>query len=581
MNTNKYIKYVSQALALMIVCVMSSCDFLDKEPTLTTSGNYFKNTTEAESFLKGVYAILTQTSYFGNEYFYLVGGDDTEHYGGAGRAPYAKGLICNNANTSDADVAGFWYTLYAGINRANIFIESVDDVPDMSEEQSARLKAEARFLRAFYYFNLVECWGDVPFTTSSTRTVNGLAIGRTDKEAIYDFIEKEMSESAEALPSAADLNYLPGRVSRSTAWGMLARVLMFRAGEHFRDHQRADASKEGEYFARAGQYAQRVMGEGHSLAPHYWDFFIDLCSNEYNTTGNESIWEAEFAGNYTTDTRTEGRVGNIIGISAPDESGDASIVGRADPGYGYGFFYCTPKLFDLYESNGDIERMNWNIAPFQYTESRSGKGVDGRLFEVGKLAEVKQQYYSRSFSYGDSEVGATKGDREKATVNVDKSRVCGKYRREYEGDKKNKNYTSINFPLLRYSDVLLMVAECENEINAQPTALAYECINAVRGRAGIARLTGLTKEEFRQAVKDERAMELCFECTRRFDLIRWGEYVSAMNGLVRRALEGSDWKLGPTNVYTYFQISESYLYFPIPANEIAVNNRITQNNPGW
>ena len=581
MTTINYKKYISQVLALVVVCIMSSCDFLDKEPTLTTSGNYFKNTTEAESFLKGVYAILTQTSYYANEYYYLVGGDDTEHYGGSGRAPYSKGLICNNANTSDADVAGFWYTLYAGINRANIFIENIDNVPDMAEQQLAQLKAEARFLRAFYYFNLVECWGDVPFTTSSTQTVNGLAIERTDKEVIYDFIEKEMSESAEDLPNAADLDYQPGRASRSTAWGILARVLMFRAGEHFRDHQSADASKVQELFTRADQYAQRVMDEGHSLAPHYWDYFIDLCSNKYNTTGRESIWEAEFAGNYTTDTRTEGRVGNIIGISAPDESSNANIVGSADPGYGYGFFYCTPKLFDLYEANGDIQRMNWNIAPFQYTESVAGKGVDGRLFEVGKLAEVKQQYYSKSFFYGDTKVGDNKGDREKATANVDKSRVCGKYRREYESDKKNKNYTSINFPILRYADVLLMVAECENETNAQPTSLAYQCINEVRSRAGIEPLTSLTKEEFRQAVKDERAMELCFECTRRFDLIRWGEYVSSMNALVNRALEGTDWKLGPTNVYTYFQISDTYLYFPIPANEIAVNSKITQNNPGW
>ena len=93
--------------------------------------------------------------------------------------------------------------------------------------------------------------------------------------------------------------------------------------------------------------------------------------------------------------------------------------------------------------------------------------------------------------------------------------------------KKNKNYTSLNFPLLRYSDVLLMVAEAENEISSSPTTLAYKCLNDVRNRAGIAPYEegSLSKEAFRQAVKDERAMELCFEHTRRHDLIRWGEYV--------------------------------------------------------
>ena len=126
-----------------------------------------------------------------------------------------------------------------------------------------------------------------------------------------------------------------------------------------------------------------------------------------------------------------------------------------------------------------------------------------------------------------------------------------------------------------------MIAECENEINSSPTALAYQCINEVRSRAGIAALSGLSKDDFRQAVKDERAMELCFEFTRRFDLIRWGEYVSNMNALVARAKNGSDWKLGPANVFSYFQISDTYNYFPIPANEMAVNKLITVNNPGW
>ena len=69
--------------------------------------------------------------------------------------------------------------------------------------------------------------------------------------------------------------------------------------------------------------------------------------------------------------------------------------------------------------------------------------------------------------------------------------------------------------------------------------------------------------------------------TRRFDLIRWGEYVKDMNALAARAQSGTNWKLGPSNVYTYYQISDAYNYFPIPANEIAVNKLINKNNPGW
>lgn len=575
-------KSLKTIIIIIGICLgFSSCDFLDKDPTQTTSGSYFKNESEATSFLTGIYSILQQGSFYGNEYLDLVGGDDLEHYGGAGRAPFSKGLICNNANSSDACVSSFWYTLYAGINRANIFLENIDNVPDMDDTTRAQEKAEARFLRAFYYFNLVQCWGDVPFTTSSTQTVGNLSIARTDKETIYDFILKEMDESANNLKSASELGYMPAHVSKSAAWGIMARAYLFRAGEHYRDNATGDETKIKGYFAKADEYAQKVMGEGHDLAPKYWDYFIDLCSNQSNTTAKESIWEAEFVGNYTTDVRAEGRIGNVIGIAAPDLSSKTDITGKNDPGYSYCFIYCTPKLWELYESNGDLDRCNWNIAPFSYTQSVTGNGVDGRLFEKGKLAEVKNQYYSKSYSYGDAAATSKTGDREKTTETADLGRQCAKYRREYEADKKSKNYTSINFPILRYSDVLLMIAEAENEVNAEPTQLAYDCINKVRGRVGIGSLSGLTKETFREAVKDERAMELCFEYTRRFDLIRWGEYVQNMNALVSRAQSGADWKLGPTNVYTYFQISSAYNYFPIPASEMAVNKLITTNNPGW
>lgn len=150
-------------ISLLVGLNLTSCDFLEKDPTYTTPENFFKNEADATSWLTGTYAILGQSSFYGNEFLYLVGGDDLGHYGGANRGPNKSGLICNNANTSDPAVAALWYTLYSGINRANIFLENIDAVPDMNDDTRKQYKAEARFLRAFYYFTLVECWGDVPF----------------------------------------------------------------------------------------------------------------------------------------------------------------------------------------------------------------------------------------------------------------------------------------------------------------------------------------------------------------------------------------------------------------------------------
>ena len=569
-------------ILLAALLSLGSCDFLDKEPTSATSDTYLKTETEATSFLKGIYAIITQQSYYGGNYFYLVGGDDLEHYGGSGRAPLNGGLICNNATSSDSYVTSFWCTLYAGVNRANILLSQIEDIKDMKPANLKRYTAEARFLRAFYYFNLVECWGDVPFYTEPVLDVKNLQRAVTPRAEIYDFICKEMEESAEDLPTASALGYEPGRVSKSAAWGILARVYMFRAGEFHRMKVTENKEETKKYFTEAGKFAKMVMTQGHGLAPNYWDYFIDQCADRYNTTANESIWEAEFAGDGKGTLSTEGRVGNIIGIQAPDLSSKTDYVGSKDPGFGYAFFWSTPKLYELYTSNNDIKRMNWSIAPFRYTQSEKGGPVDGREFEKGKLAEVKKQYWDQSFQYGETDSKSKIGDREKTSATSMYDRNCGKWRREYEADKKNKNLTAINFPILRYSDVLLMIAECENETHSQPTTEAYNCINEVRKRAGISKLPqNLDTEDFRQAVKDERAMELCFEMTRRFDLIRWGEYVQNMNALVSRAQTGYNWNLGPDNVFTYFNITEAYNYFPIPALEMSVNKLITKNNPGW
>lgn len=559
-------------ISVLIGLGFGSCNFLDKEPTSLTPETYFTDESEAFSFLTGIYAILGQSPYYGSDYLFLIGGDDLGHFGGSGRAP-RTGLICNNANSGDPLVAAYWYDLYAGINRANMFIENIDATPGMSDQAKNQYKAEARFLRAFYYFHLVQCWGDVPFKTSSTQSVNGLGLPRTDKQTIYNFITTEMSEIVNALKTAQELNYLPGRISRSTACGILARVFMFRAGECYRDKKAPNETERAEYFKQASHYAQQVKTTGgHGLADDYWQVFIDLSQDKYNTTAKESIWEVEFAGNRSTDVRVEGRIGNIIGLNGPDLSA-TTLTGKENPGFGYAFIYSTPKLLDLYEANGDTERSDWNIAPFLYTQAKDGeKPVVGREFEYGKKGTL---------GYPCFEYGAGDTQKTEAQSNTNRARAAAKYRREYEPEKKNKNDTPINFPILRYSDVLLMIAEAENEVNAAPNTLAYACINEVRRRAGIAELDGLDKDAFRQAVKDERAMELCFEYTRRFDLIRWGEYVERMNELVPLAQSGAGWTQGPANVYTYFKISSAYNYFPIPASEMAVNKEITSNNPGW
>lgn len=571
----------------LLAGIITSCNFLDKEPTDLTPETYFNTADEASSFLTGIYAILGQASFYGENYIYLQGGDDLQTYGGSStRTPATKGLICANALSSDPAVTGFWYTLYSGINRANMFLENIDRVPEMDAKLKAQYIAEARFLRAFYYFNLVQNWGDVPFRTKSVNSVVGLEIERTNRQTIYDFIVKEMAEVSDeetgGLLSADELNFKPGHVSKSAAWGMLSRVYLFRAGEWHREKRQATNDELKTYFEKASEYGQKVKGlNKHSLAENYWDFFIDICSNEYNTTANESLWEAEFAGNYTTDIIAEGRWGNIVGLGAPDLSNQSNIVGSEDPGYCYEFIFATPYLYNLYTDNGDQERFYWNIAPFKYLDANdSGKGaVKKRQFVSQKAMDVIKNTFGNwgrnTYSYA----------ADYFKDNADQSPSCSKYRREYEDDKKNKNFTSINYPILRYSDVLLMIAEAENEAYGGPTALAKECLTLVRTRAGLEYPKDIESQDaFRKAVKEERAMELCFEFTRRNDLIRWGEFTEKMQERRSEAIasDPSIWvQVKLNNVQNYLDVTDTYNYFPIPDAEMAVNKAITSNNPGW
>ena len=517
-------------LSLLATCTIASCDFLEKEPYKIVPENYFQNEAEAQSFLTGIYSNLGQSTFYGGDYMVLAGGDDLEFYGGSTGRISNTGLICNNTTTSDAAVTNLWLNLYNGIERANMFLEQIDNVPGMSDKSRLQYKSEARFLRAFYYFTLVQCWGDVPFKTESTYssgTVTNKDIARTDKNVIYKFIVKEMEEAADeetgGLLSARELSYKPGRISKSTAWGMLARVYLF-------------------------------------------------CS--------------------------EGRIGNTIGIQCSDFSSLSNVVGKADPGYSYGFIWATPKLYDLYVANGDNERFTWNIAPFTYRRiaDRADLGIVGRTFENKALYDLVKGagwYGDRSYNYEGANEGEEYnskveqiGDVYKKAVAAGKERkdlCCAKFRREYEpAAKKDKNRTSINFPILRYSDVLLMIAEAENEYNGAPTPLAEECLKEVRDRAGISDLTGqiTSGEDFLTIIKDERAMELCFEYLRRFDLIRWGDFVDKMNEQAVLAQSGNNWTQGG-QAAPFFRVSSAYQYFPIPDAEKAVNKLITGNNPGW
>lgn len=331
---------------------------------------------------------------------------------------WVQDVALYNYNPSETKITSTWATLYNGINRANMLLENVDKA-NIDQSRKDAAKGEALFLRAYYHFLLTVNWGNVPLRLNSTKSPSDVNFANTPSRTIYEQVIKDMETAADLVDPISKYTH-SGRVTKSVVWGILARVNLKMAGAPLEDNTR---------YAEVVKWAEKVKSAGHSLNPSYSRVFINMCENMYDT--KEVLWEAEF--NSKNDTQEElGAVGSINGI------GTSSTT----IGYSYGAKHTTERYYNSF-ADGDLRR-DWSISPYYYATDGSRVG------------------------YGPTQIY---------------NRYDAKWRREYEktGTKFN-NYTVINFPILRYADVLLMLAEAENAING-PTAKAFDAINEVRRRA--------------------------------------------------------------------------------------------------
>ena len=415
---------------------------------------------------------------------------------------------------SDVMVTNLWKQLYTGINRANAVLANIDR-PNMDQKRRDEIKGEALFLRAYYYFLLVINWGDVPLKLEVTTTHEGSNIPRSPAAKVYERITADLKDAEKLVAKITDLGY-GGRANKSAARGMLARVYLHWAGYPLKDEAKYED-------ARTWALAVMESGEGHMLNPSFEEVFKNYSADKYDI--KESLFEVEFWGNLKDAYHAVGRVGNVNGVQSSDE----------EIGYAYGYIRITPKLYNLYEAQ-DLRR-DWAICPYYY--DKNGK-------------QIQQS--------------------------VIRGRSAGKFRREYETClPRHRLGTPINFPILRYSDVLLMFAEAENKVNG-PTQAAHDALNEVRERAGATLFKDdkaiASPEAFQNVIIEERSRELCFEALRKHDLIRWGIFVREMRAVIATL---------PADAYylrAFNNVSDKHLLYPIPTRELSLNRALTQN-PGW
>jgi len=415
----KKITYIT--IALICLTVVSCKKFLSTAPTDSlVQTDYYNTPAKLNQALAGVYLTLASPSVYGDNIFDVFGSTDEGFYA---RSAQTTGPQVYNFNYGDSNVSGFWQQLYAGIERANILIQNINVAP-MDANQRQVILGEALFLRGYYYFLLVSNFGDVPLKTVPTPSVTDVNIPRTPAKEVYAQILADM-QAAETKVNPIGVSGA-GHVSTTAVEGILARVCLTMAGAPIND-----ASK----YADALMWAKKVQASSlHNLNPSYKQIFINLSQDLYDT--KESIWEVENKGTGADGMGNVNRLGNTNGI--------AYSLNNNLPGYSYGFINTTAKLFNLY-TPGDIRR-DWAIAPFSYNSGTT---------------PVSDAYFTPVQIY---------------------NRNSGKFRREYElSPVLSKNFTPLNFPLLRYADVLLMIAEAENQLNG-PTPVAYDAINQVRRR---------------------------------------------------------------------------------------------------
>ena len=530
----------------LCLAAVSSCGFLDTEPDdFVTPSNSYNDENEINMALNGVYATLAESALYGGNMLGRMGLSADIGY-----ESYSSdyGTVGDyDVSPSDAKILTYWREFYEGVNRANMLIKYVDK-PGLEKEVRDNIYGQALFLRAYYHFMLVIRFNRIPLILKPAENSSReeLQIPQSEPRDVYLQIIKDMEEAAKLVKPASEVES-PCRVSQSTVYGMLARVCLYMAGYPV---------KEPGMYAKAKEYAQKVIGTGfHALNPSYEDLFLDYIQDRYDS--QESLFEVEFYGNnegsYTT---TAGMVGrnNGVGCSSQNVTTTGQTLVQMY-GYSIGAIRATPYFIGLY-GDGDLRR-DWTICPYTYNTTTGEKSYQTNNLWV---------------------------------------RYCGKFRREYElTSSRSTNYTSINFPILRYSDVLLIWAEAvasDNGSTAAEIEQAYEYVNQIRRRgygldintpSSTADLEEGDRFTLLENIKDERARELGFELTRKDDLVRWDEFYDRMRYV--RSLTTtipdtytSSYYINAKRVYANADSRDEF--WPIPTYEMGVNRELVQN-PGW
>lgn len=538
------------AVLAVLALALPACDdgeFLTEVPRdFVGPENFFRNADDAIAAVNGVYAGFISPlncgsdDYYGRNFLMLVeypGEALTSRYG----ATHDRGGIdAFNITTEHPYLATTWLCAYSAIGSANLVAAKVPGITGMDAALRDRVVAEARFLRAVHYFNLVRLFGDVPLRLEPVSEVGDLSMPRTPAAEVYRAIIADLEFAAEKLPAsyAGVAGANTGRATKGAAQTLLAKAHLQFGAVH--------GGGAASFNAAAALLRQVAAGNQYRLLPDFASVFA---------LNNEMNQEVVFAVQLTRVSGLGGRIGQHV---APIGSGLSGV----QPG-GISFYPEWP----FYRDWNAADRRRAGTFATEYTHPTFGLLRWSRPM-TGTNAQVTTALNNLG----------TPGGGPWLRKSLDPQAVSG------AGDEND-------IILLRYADVLLMLAEAVNEA-AGPTAEAYSAVNAVRARAGLAALpAGLSQQQFREAVQVERRYEFVLEGHVYFDMQRhWSWSKARVEANIQAGktvaqggqnLNATPWGNSVPKVgISAGVVEDKYRFFPIPSSALATNPQLTQN-PGW
>lgn len=535
MNIRAFGKFFfATAVTTAALLTTQSCKrYLDVQPVSSFDADYtFDNVQNATKAVLGAYAAMTGDNGYGIRLsmYYPYDNDDMM---GQAATPYPdndrRDIAHYNVQPSNSQLAGPFNQLYTGVERSNICIYYLPKMAQYSGGDSTssrevkRLYGEALTLRAQFYLELIRNWGDVPAQFEPSFAQANLYTGKMDRDSIYDHLLNDLALAETLVPWRTQAGTTNERITQGAVRALRARIALYRGGYSLRRSgtmQRGSNYKAYYQIARDECYEVILHTGDHKLNPSYKAVFKDaICANAIEPNG-EIMWEVAFGGSGGS---TDSKLGYYNGPKFGSTGNSALTI---LPNY----FYA----FDSMDTRRDV-----TVAPYDINTDLTLKGRDGY-----KL-------------------------------------VDGKFRRDWSSPSivsSSAQYFGMNWPLIRFSDVLLMFAEADNEVNAGPTTAAKTAFEQVRLRAfaGNTALIGTTPNDYNgffNAIVKERSLEFGGEGIRKYDLIRWNLLKTKLdetkNILNAMATHTTPWDQYPTTMYyktgqTTMQWYNSF-YQPNPA----------------